>query len=67
MSIRVRIIDPDFAGVGLAERHDAVWKLSDPLPEEVLSHLSGLLLLTPAEKKTSFANVEFDHPIPSEL
>ncbi len=66
-SIRIRIIDPDFSGVALAERHDAVWQHLDELPEEALSHLSILLLLTPKEKKKSFANMEFENPIPSEV
>jgi stress-induced morphogen len=64
-SIRIRIIDPDFEGLDRAKRHGDVWRLLDELPEDVLSHLSLLLLLTPKEKKTSFASYEFDHPVPA--
>lgn len=64
-SIRVRIIDPDFEGLDRAKRHEEVWRLLDELPEDVLSHLSVLLLLTPRERKTSFASYEFDHPVPT--
>src|SRR5436190_24205581 len=66
-SIRIRIVDPDFANLSRTDRHDAIWKLLDELPEEVLSNLSTILLLTPEETKKSFANVEFDDPIPSTL
>jgi hypothetical protein len=66
-SLRARIIDPDFAGVGLAERHDAVWRLLEGLPEESQSQMSVLLLLTPEETAQSMANLEFDHPTPSDL
>jgi stress-induced morphogen len=67
VSIRVRIIDPDFAQVSRADRHDVVWKLLDELPEEIQSDLSTILLLTPDEKQKSLANLEFDDPIPSML
>ena len=67
VSIRIRIVDPDFAGVSRTDRHNAVWRVLDELPEEIQSHLSTILLLTPDEKKKSFANSEFDDPIPSKL
>src|SRR4051812_17110519 len=67
VSIRVRIIDPDFSGVSRAERHDIVWRFLEELPEDVQSQLSLLLLLTPDETQMSIANFEFDHPIPSSL
>jgi len=66
-SIRIRVVDPDFANFSRTDRHDAIWKLLEELPEEVLSNLSTILLLTPEEKKKSFANVEFDDPIPSAM
>jgi len=37
------------------------------LPDDVSSHLSLLPLLTPREKKTSFASSEFDDPVSSAL
>jgi stress-induced morphogen len=64
-SIRIRIIDPEFAGLGRAERHDAIWKVLEELPEETQSHLSTILLLTPAEIDKSFANLEFENPVGS--
>jgi stress-induced morphogen len=67
VSVRIRIIDPDFAGINKAERHDIVWDFVKDLPEEQQSEISLLLLLTPDEVEKSFANDEFDHPIPSPL
>jgi hypothetical protein len=66
-SIRVRIIDPDFRKLDKALRHDQVWGILDPLPEDILSQITVLLLLTPEEAKTSFANMDFENPIPSRL
>jgi stress-induced morphogen len=65
--IRIRIIDPDFAGVSRDERHETVWAYLEGLGDEVLSEVSLLLLLTPKETSKSFANVEFDNPVPSGL
>jgi len=67
VSIRVRIIDPDFAGVSKADRHDTVWSFVQALPEDQQADISMLLLLAPDELKTSFANAAFDQPTPSRL
>jgi hypothetical protein len=67
VSVRVRIIDPDFAGRNKVERSKLVWKYLDVLPEETQSDISTLLLLVPDETKLSFANFEFDDPIPVSL
>lgn len=67
VSVRVRIIDPDFVGQGKPERSQHAWKYLGQLPEEVQSDISTVLLLTPDETKRSFANFEFDDPIPSKL
>jgi stress-induced morphogen len=67
VSVRIRIVDPDFEGITKAERHDIVWDFVKDLPEEQQSEISLLLLLTPDEVERSFANDEFDHPIPSSL
>ncbi len=67
VSIRVRIVDPDFAGISKADRHDAVWAFLQDLPEEQQAEISVLLLLVPDEVQMSFANYEFDNPIPSRL
>ena len=67
VSIRVRIVDPDFAGMNKGDRHNTVWHLLDELPEDVQSQVSVLLLLAPEETKMSFANYDFEHPLPSGL
>jgi hypothetical protein len=67
VSVRIRIIAPDFNGKSRAEREDDLWRVLDRLPEEVVAEISVLLMLTPAEAKASFANMEFDNPIPSRL
>jgi hypothetical protein len=65
VSIRIRIIDPDFAGMDLVERDTLVWNLIDQLPDEVASEITLLLLFTPKEAKKSFASIEFDNPVAS--
>lgn len=67
VSIRVRIIDPDFEGRTRVEREDEIWPLFEDLPEDFVSQLSLLLLLTPQEARKSFASLEFDNPVPSRL
>src|SRR5947208_13302216 len=67
VSIRLRIIDPDFQGMDRIEREAAIWKLLRQLPEEVFVNITILLLLTPEETEHSLASQEFDHPIPSRL
>ena len=67
VSIRIRVVDRDFSNVGRADRHEILWRLLESLPEAVQSQVSLLLALTPKEAKTSFANAEFDNPIPSSL
>lgn len=66
-SVRVRIVDPDFAGLGKPQRNQLVWKYFDALSEDEQSDISMLLLLTEEERKSSFANLEFDDPVPSQL
>jgi len=67
VSVRVRIIDPDFASLDRVERNKDVWKYLDSLEEESQSDISSLILLTPGETKISFANFEFEDPVPSGL
>lgn len=62
VSIRVRIIDPSFAGLSRSQREADLWVILKRLPEEVVSELSLLLFFTPAEAKKSLANMEFDDP-----
>lgn len=67
VSVRVRVIASEFKGTSRAEREDDLWRVLDELPEEVVAEISLLLMFTPDEAKTSFANLEFDNPIPSPL
>jgi stress-induced morphogen len=67
VSVRVRIIDPEFAGRSKVDRSNDVWKHLGALPDEVESEISTLILLTPEEKQKSFANIEFEDPVPSTL
>ena len=61
-SVRIRIIDPDFAGKDTAEREDLVWPMLESLPGRVLEDISVLLLLPPEEKDSSLLSLEFDDP-----
>ena len=67
VSVRIRIVDESFDGIAKADRHDTVWKLIEGLDSELQNEISLLLLLTPDELKNSFANFEFDNPIPTKL
>jgi stress-induced morphogen len=67
VSIRLRIIDPDFQGMDRIEREPKIWQLLRKLPEEVFVNITMLLLLTPEEAEHSLAGQEFDHPIPSRV
>ncbi|QDU61742.1 hypothetical protein Pan216_26050 [Planctomycetes bacterium Pan216] len=66
-SIRVRIVDSGFAGMTKVERSNIVWEYLKSVTDDDVSDISTLLLLTPEEKETSFANFEFDDPVPSNL
>ncbi|MGL4421482.1 MAG: hypothetical protein ACRCZF_12505 [Gemmataceae bacterium] len=67
VSVRLRIIDPDFGSLGKAQRSQRAWTYLKKLPEEIASDISTVLLLTPDEMKLSFANFEFEDPVPSLL
>lgn len=67
VSIRIRIVDPDFAGLDRVDREPAVWNVLKTLPEEVFTNITMLLLLAPDETQGSLANQEFEDPIPSRL
>lgn len=67
VSVRVRIIDPEFAGTSKSVRSQQAWKYLDQVPEDVQSDISLLLLLAPDETKASMGNLEFDDPSPSRL
>lgn len=67
VSVRIRVINPEFRDQSRAEREDELWELFSRLPEEVTSDITVLILLTPEEKEKSIANFDFEHPIPSEF
>jgi hypothetical protein len=67
VSVRIRIIDPDFAGTGKSERSQRAWTYLEKLDDDTQGDISTLLLLTPDETKMSFANFEFEDPVPSNL
>jgi hypothetical protein len=67
VSIRIRIVDPSFARMDLVERDNQVWQYIERLSEDVQSQITMLVLVTPAETKTSLANLEYEHPSPSLL
>jgi hypothetical protein len=67
VSVRVRIIDPDFARQNKPQRSELAWRHLGHLSEDVQGDISTVLLLTPDERAMSFANMEFDDPIPSQL
>ncbi|MEO8493627.1 MAG: hypothetical protein ABI614_01050 [Planctomycetota bacterium] len=67
VSIRVRIIDVDFEGMDRVDREPPVWKLLRTLPDDCLSNITMLLLLTPKEAERSLTNLDFNDPIPSRL
>lgn len=64
VSIRIRILDPDFAEVLLTRRDEPIWKILDELPEAVFLQIGMVICLTPQEAKSSFANLEFENPAP---
>jgi hypothetical protein len=67
VSVRIRIVDPSLRGLEREQRHAHFWKYFDETSEEAQSDITMLLLLAPDEVKRSFANVEFDDPVPSQL
>lgn len=67
VSVRIRILNPEFTGKSRAQREEEVWAVLNQLSEETAAEISQLLLFTPDEAKQSFASFEFDEPIPSKL
>lgn len=67
-SVRLRVVDPQFKGMSLSERHAQVWNfLAARIPDESLADVSLLLTMPPSELKMSLANQEFENPTPSDL
>jgi stress-induced morphogen len=67
VSIRIRVIDPDFRGMNRVERDRVISQILAQLPEAIETQITLLLLLTPEETKMSFANFEFEHPVPTTI
>ena len=65
VSIHIRIVDPSFQGMDRVARQESLSSAIVAIPDEVQGDITRLLLLTPEEAKVSFANFEFEHPIPS--
>lgn len=65
VSVRVRVIDPDFSGVSRVDRNDRMWDYLDRLADDEQADVNVLLLLAPDEVEKSFGNMEFEDPIPS--
>ena len=65
ISVRIRVVDPGFAGLRKSERHTLVWNHLETLPDEIQSDISMVVLLTPDEVKGSLGNLEFEDPTPS--
>ncbi len=67
-SIRLRVIDRRFENMPKSRRHTVVWDfIAEHVDEDSLADVSQLLTLAPAELKLSFANFEFEDPIPSKI
>jgi stress-induced morphogen len=71
-SIRIRVIDPRFAGKSVEERDAMVEPYLDQLPQSIQSDIMNLLTLAPGEGeggplRDRLANLEFEDPSPSGL
>ncbi|MBL8794708.1 MAG: hypothetical protein JNM56_12445 [Planctomycetia bacterium] len=65
-AVRVRIIDPAFEGVLLTERDPEVWNVLEQLPDNCFGEIAMLVLVSPSETRTSWANQEFEGgPVPA--
>lgn len=62
--IRIRIVDPRFAGLSRSERRKLVLPLVRQLPEETRLDITMLALITDEERSTSRVNLEFEDPSP---
>jgi hypothetical protein len=60
VSVRARIVDPEFRNKSRSERHKIVWPLLYRLDEDSLAELTMLVLLPPEERDSSVANKDFD-------
>lgn len=59
-SLRIRIIDPAFDGILLTERDAEVWSILEQLSDDCFRQIGMLVLVSPKETSTSWANQEFE-------
>ena len=65
-SVRVRMMDRRFEGMSKSRRDNEVREfLAARVPEDTVAEVSQVLTVAPAELRTSFANFEFEQPIPT--
>jgi stress-induced morphogen len=65
LTVRVRVIDPCFAGLRRSERHDLVWEHLEKVPDDVVGRITMLVAVTQKELKDSYGNMEFEKMSPS--
>ena len=62
--IYIRIIDPDFEGIARKKsRKNRIWPLLYQLPDEIVSNIGSLVLVTPEEAPHNGSSINFDHPL----
>lgn len=64
--IHVRIIDPNFERIERSKlRKDTIWPLFyEKLPDEIISDITRVILVTPEEAPHNGSSIEFDDPLP---
>lgn len=65
VSIRIRVIDPDFAGQSRVDRSNQVWSYFDQVDEETQQDISSLVTITPEEMESSPSSLLFEEADPS--
>lgn len=67
-SIRIRVIDLEYASKDLTERDDDIWEVFKKyVDRDTVSQISVILLLAPDETISSAMNRDFENPTPSRL
>lgn len=61
ISVRVRVLDPDFKDKSLPEREEMVWPAFESLSEKIFDDIGILLLLTPEERSSTPISMDFDN------
>lgn len=62
--IRVRVVDRRFGRMSFTDRHDHLWDfLQEGVPDDVMSQISVLLPVTPAQAKQDNYRIDFDDPV----